>query len=218
MAYAVDIETYIETIYGGNASNANCQPLGPSVFGYNPDLKPYPHDPEKAKELLATAGYAGEEIRIIAPSGRWLKFEELSEAITNDLEAVGLNINMQLMQFDPWLTEFLVKVEEGQPDSVLSSTSNEIQDADRLTSLIGRSGSVSSTIEDDLESQMTAARSTLDEDERLGLYADIFKTVCDDALLIAMLTFKDIYGAADGLTWTPRVDGTTRVEEMTLAG
>ena len=117
MAYAVDVETYIETIYGGNASNANCQPLGPSVFGYNPELKPYPHDPEKAKELLATAGYAGEEIRIIAPSGRWLKFEELSEAITNDLEAVGLNINMQLMQFDPWLTEFLVKVEEGQPDT-----------------------------------------------------------------------------------------------------
>ena len=216
IAYAVDIDTYIDTIYGGNASNANCEPLGPSVFGYNPDLKPYPHDPDKAKELLTAAGYNNEEIRIIAPTGRWLKFEELSEAITNDLKSVGLNINMQLVQFDPWLTEFLVKIGEGQPDGALSSTSNEIQDADRLTSLIGRAGSVSSTVDDDLESKMTAARSTLDESVRQSLYSEIFKKVCDDAYLVPMLTFKDIYGASSNLTWTPRVDGTTRVEEMTL--
>jgi len=216
-ARAMNVDEYIDTIYQGNASRANCQTNGEAVFGYNPELEAYPYDPEGAEALLEEAGYDGTPVRITAPSGRWLKYEELSEAVAADLEAVGFSVNMELIQFDPWLTEFIQHVGEGQPDGALSATSNELLDGDRLSSLFGRSGSVSSNVDPELESMLAEARTTLDLDVREELYQDIAATVCDRVSNVAILTFQDIYGATEGLTWTPRIDGTTRVEEMSLS-
>ena len=216
LAYAVNVPAYIENIYGGNATQAQCQTNGPAVFGFNPDLEPYPYDPEKAKQLLEEAGYNGEPARIIAPTGRWLKFEELAEAIQADMDAVGLNATIEMMQFDPWLTEFIQHIGEGQPEGALSSTSNELLDSDRMSSLVGESGSVSSFDSPELEAQLAAARTELDVEVREQMYHDISKDICDQAANIPLLTFQDIYGAAENLQWTPRIDGTARVDEMTL--
>jgi peptide/nickel transport system substrate-binding protein len=216
LAHALNVPQYIESIYGGNATQAQCQTNGPAVFGFNEELKPYEYDPELSKQLLEEAGYNGEPARIIAPTGRWLKFEELAEAIQADMDAVGLNATIEMIQFDPWLTEFIQHIGEGQPDGALSSTSNELLDGDRISSLVGKSGSVSSFDSPELEAQLAEARTELDLDAREQAYKDVAKEICDTAANIALLTFQDIYGASEELQWTPRIDGTSRVEEMTL--
>jgi peptide/nickel transport system substrate-binding protein len=54
--YAIDWDGILKNIYRGYGVRlATC--FLPSGFGYNPDLKPYPYDPEKAKALLKEAGY-----------------------------------------------------------------------------------------------------------------------------------------------------------------
>jgi len=57
--YAVDWKPILEEIYGGYATRLSTAFL-PSGFGYHEGLEPYPHDPEKAKELLEEAGYRTE--------------------------------------------------------------------------------------------------------------------------------------------------------------
>ncbi|PZN13078.1 MAG: peptide ABC transporter substrate-binding protein [Bacillota bacterium] len=55
--YAVDWDAILKELYRGHAHRV-ATALLPSGFGYNPDLKPYPYDPDKARELLRQAGYA----------------------------------------------------------------------------------------------------------------------------------------------------------------
>lgn len=217
IAHAMNVDDYVEFIYANQAARVKCQPLGSGVFGYNPGLEDYPYDPERAMELVASSGYDGTAISLIAPTGRWLKFEELSEAINADLSAVGINIDFQLIAFDPWLDAFLVPFGEGQGDILMSSTSNEIQDADRLSSLIGSGARVSSYDNDELEAAMTEARTTLDLEVRDQSYQDILATNCEDVGILPILTFLDSYGGAENLQWTPRYDGTARAEDMVLS-
>ena len=54
--YAVDKESYIQAFFGGETRPAS-QPTTASAFGYNAELKPYPYDPDRARELLGKAGY-----------------------------------------------------------------------------------------------------------------------------------------------------------------
>src|SRR5690606_265405 len=103
-------------------------------------------------------------------------------------------------------------------EGAISSTTNELLDGDRLSSLVGEQGSVSSEIDAELSAALEVARHELDEDEREQMYHDIAQTICDDVANVAMLNFQDIYGASEDLEWTPRIDGTSRVDEMTLNG
>ena len=54
--YAVDWETILRELYRGYAHRVATAML-PSGFGYDPSLKPYPYDPDRARELLREAGY-----------------------------------------------------------------------------------------------------------------------------------------------------------------
>lgn len=54
--YAVDVDGLIEKVRLGNGIRRATLGM-PGEFGYNPYIKPYPYDPEKAKKLLREAGY-----------------------------------------------------------------------------------------------------------------------------------------------------------------
>lgn len=53
---SLDRKAMIDGIYGGAAFTLNGQ-VTPGVAGYNPELPEYEYDPERAKALLAEAGY-----------------------------------------------------------------------------------------------------------------------------------------------------------------
>ena len=56
MNYAVNWDGILRNVYRGYARRLATVFL-PSGFGYNPDLKPYPFDPARARQLLREAGY-----------------------------------------------------------------------------------------------------------------------------------------------------------------
>src|SRR5690606_38328560 len=49
---AVDKEALLDVLYDGHGQISTCQLGTPAFFGYNPDLEPYPYDPDRARQLL----------------------------------------------------------------------------------------------------------------------------------------------------------------------
>ena len=61
LSYAIDKELMRDRLFGGPEvmQVEGWHTVTPSTIGYSPDLAPYPYDPNKARQLLAEAGYPG---------------------------------------------------------------------------------------------------------------------------------------------------------------
>ena len=97
--YALDKEAIMNGLYGGppTATVAGYGRVGVSSLGYEPGLDPFPFDPEKARELLAEAGYPnGEgfpEFKLWTyPAGEAPFMPELAQ-LMSDMWKEHLNVN-----------------------------------------------------------------------------------------------------------------------------
>jgi len=78
------------------------------MLGHETELKPYPYDPTKAKQLLAEAGFPnGFEATLDAPNGRYLNDKAVAEAIVGQLNKVGLHITLNMPEY-PALVQKIV--------------------------------------------------------------------------------------------------------------
>jgi peptide/nickel transport system substrate-binding protein len=60
LAYALDLKVFQTKLYGAEVFvPKGWSYVTPSSIGYSPDLDPFPYDPNKARQLLAEAGYPG---------------------------------------------------------------------------------------------------------------------------------------------------------------
>jgi len=78
----------------GNAYNLEGFLIPPGAYGHNPNLHPWTYDTNKARSLLAEAGYPdGFEVKIIAPE--YLKVE--TQIIRRMMERIGLKANFEIL-------------------------------------------------------------------------------------------------------------------------
>jgi len=86
--YAIDVDALLEALTGGAGKRVPTRANPPNVPS---DLEPYPYDPERARELLAEAGYAdGFELNI--DWGTPEAVGRVAEAIVPYLEEVGIKV------------------------------------------------------------------------------------------------------------------------------
>lgn len=214
--YAIDKEALADALYGGYAGVADGQILTSGHFGYNPDVEAYPYDPEMAMDLLEDAGATGATLELVGESGRWLKDKELVEAVATQLEAVGLNIEVNIAEWSDWL-DLLFAGREAAPDLQYSSHDNVLLDADRtLSGMFTLGGSQAAYNNPTVDQLVEDARTETDVATREDMYHQAVQTIHDEAACIFLLNLDNIYGLSERLEWTPRLDGRIMVGEMTL--
>ena len=99
---AMDRESIVKNIYQGRALVAS-NIVAPLTTGYFP-LPPYPYDPEKAKKLLAEAGYPnGLKAKFISPQGRYPKDFEMSQALQQQWKKAGIDVTLDSMEWAAYL-------------------------------------------------------------------------------------------------------------------
>jgi peptide/nickel transport system substrate-binding protein len=213
---AVDKEAIAETLFGGFAVVDAGQHLSPSILGHNPNLTPFPYDPEEAKRLIEEAGVAGQTIQLVGESGRWLKDKELIEATASYWQEAGLNVQVEILEFGAYLDVLFDR--ENRADAIFVSSSNDILDPDRQLSTYYQAGGIGSSNSDQAMSDLIdQGRQELDAAARDAIYQEVVQIAYDGAYFVWTVNNQDVYGASERITWTPRVDSKLLVKEMSLS-
>lgn len=220
--YAVDKELIAVGLMDGYATPTT-QPFGPEVFGYNPEAEgSYAHDPDRARELLAEAGYAdGVEVNFFSPAGRYLKDEEVVQTIAAQLQEVGFEVNVNFME---WQAFSDTHIQSGEPspdlDIAFYSNANNTGDADYNLSLNVHSGNRGVYWNSpETDAMIDEARQVVDEAERLALYHQIIDLMIEEAPWIYLYTQHDIYAATSSLQgWEARPDEMIDLRGVSLDG
>ena len=220
MNLAVDKELIAETLYEGYAKPNDAQHLSPGMLGYNPDVGPFPYDPDQARELMASHGWNEDNplfLEIYAPIGRYLRGVETTQAVATMLNDVGFNTEVRLAEWTRFRAGSRIRGEEpGAYDARYGWNSNEWFDGARTRNFLVCGGSSSKLCDELVTDLFEQAGSTQDQDLRHLLYQRAWARLHENPHAIYLLQQDLIYGATERLDWQPRLDDEYLVSEMSL--
>jgi len=221
MNYAIDRQAIIDALFNGYASlTAGFVTSG--NLGYDPDLEPYSYDPDKAKELLAEAGYPdGFEIGMACPTGAYTNFEQVCEAVGGYLNEVGITFEGGEIQFMESGQYWDLEANKELPP--LFGDSWSVADGEALIRLSGALGgfdaSYSAWSNDEIQDYLTRISGAFDEAERAALYQEFNQYLYDDPPFVYLYqpnTFEAINVAVQN--YQPRAAEDYHLKEVFLAG
>jgi ABC-type transport system substrate-binding protein len=128
--YAIDQQLIVDYILEGFGTVTDSI-IAPLTTGYY-STGGYPHDPERAKELLAEAGYPqGLTVNFWTPNGRYLKDYETSLVMQQMLAEAGINAELQIMEWGAYISAiFDVNAETAEAELYLLGWAPSTGDAD----------------------------------------------------------------------------------------
>jgi len=197
--YAIDKDGLIQNVLKGTAV-ASRGWAWPNTWSYEPSTTAYPYDPNKAKQLLAAAGYAnGFDLDYFVPeSGSGMVApKEIATAMQADLKKVGVNVNITTMEWISYIAAILNpkgldNINGKQIGMAQLSWMNPVDDpgmyvqyctAGQGDQLGANIGSYNNPQYNDL---LAKARQINDQGQRATLYKQAQKLFADDAPWIFM--------------------------------
>jgi len=181
MNYAVDKQGIIDALFEGKGAVPTALLVSGDV-GYDDAVEPYAYDPQKAKDLLAEAGFGdGFSIGMACPSDAYTNFSEVCEAVAAQLGEVGINAQLDVMESGSfWDLESTKQLPPMFGDS-WSANSNEPSAYDRLFGALGGDdASYSSWSDPMIDDLLAKVLTTLDDTARAQVFTDIQLQLHDD--------------------------------------
>jgi len=184
--YALDRNALRGTILSKDVI-PTAQMVGPTIVGNSTDLKAWPYDPKKAKQLVDEARKAGvpvdREILLLNRTGMFAGDEEVGEAAMNMYRAIGLNVKFKSMEAGQY-TRYQVKPfpTNSEPYLLMDQHDNSKGDAAFTAYYLYSCNGMSSPICDkSLDEQIENAQ-VLAGEQRKSRFKAIFKRVNDEVV------------------------------------
>lgn len=202
--YAIDVEEIIEFLFEGRG-NPLATLLTPEQFGYDASIEPYGYDPERARELLAEAGYPdGFSIVMQGPTSRYPKDVEVSQTIAAQLGAVGIDVDLSIIEWGTYIGQF--RAEDGPPMFFLGWSIPTFDPDSILTPLLTTGNTYDRFDDPDLQALIGQARSTVDATERAEVYSEVQAALIDLAPMVYLYQLNELYAISNRVDWQPRAD------------
>jgi peptide/nickel transport system substrate-binding protein len=131
--HAIDKTNLNSAVFRGLAAPAG-QPAGRWTSGHNPNIRPYPHDPELARALLFDAGIVTSfGLRFDVVTGRTPGDAAMLEYVATQLREIGIDAEMRSIPYGRWLESFASGIWPNDTDGFLLSFDampiNDVQSA-----------------------------------------------------------------------------------------
>ena len=212
--HAVDADGIVKNLLLGYAVRLN-GPFFPITPGYDPNLKAYPYDPERAKRMLAQAGYPqGFDVEFaVSPNLQGIaKGMEVAEAIAGQLGRVGVRAKLNVQEavamfslyaakkFQMYMFPWKSNPESGRHlETLLHSKTRgyyyQNPDADRL-----------------IEAYFAA----LDPKKREQVGRELHAFLREDAPWIFLYQQQDLFGVRKSVGWEAKPDYLMRMREVAV--
>lgn len=195
--YAINKEVIVREIRKGN-SNLARGILPPGMPGYDPELEGYYYNPERARQLLAEAGYPGGTGLPVLD----LWYSSKEDTALREMEAyrtylADIGVTVQIRQAENW-PAFKAMLQEGTPLMFRLGWHSDLPDPDNfLLPLLFSRSETNRTFYDNprFDQLLEAARRETDYQRRITLYRDIEQLVLQDAPWISQhhLVYEYLY-------------------------
>ncbi|CAJ7646712.1 bacterial extracellular solute-binding s, 5 Middle family protein [Burkholderia pseudomallei] len=188
---AFDRATYLKVVFDNTATPAT-NPYPPNTWSYAKSIAPYPHDPAKAKQLLAQAGFPnGFSTTIwVRPTGSVLNPNPKAgaELLQADLAKIGVKADVRVIEWG----ELIKQAKLGQHDLLFMGFAGDNGDPDNILTPQFSCNSVKSGLnfarycDPKLDKLIADAKETADQAKRAKLYEAAQKIIHDEALWIPL--------------------------------
>lgn len=202
--YAIDVPTIVEDSLGGYGQRYGSWVNPPNA---NADLVPWPFDANKARDLLAEAGYAqGFAITLDTPTGRYHQDQAVAQAIAEQLGQVGVKVKVRAHDWPTYVESYLLPRQMAPLFLLgLNSRGNGLEDTSNLS--FSFPFNPTGWQNSEFEQLLQEARTTFNERHHQALLNQAQAIAYDEAPWIWLWRQYDFYGVSQGLDWTPRRDG-----------
>lgn len=199
--YAINRSAIVTTILKGFGTPVGSV-MSPDLPGFDQAvIPPYPYDPDKAKDLLAKSGIdLTLPFDMDVPTGRYTKAPEFSQAIIADLAAVGMKVDLHLLDYSQWL-----KRNEDHTISTLFPDNLSPRLRDILGDILGSFGCdqlYSFTCNPEFDRRVEAANQ-LTGKARVEATRALMQSMHDTAQAVFLWTEEAVVGLSRDLDWKP---------------
>ncbi|MCB9079300.1 MAG: hypothetical protein H6631_16995 [Anaerolineaceae bacterium] len=202
--YAVNVQQLIDDYQAGYGMPYGSWVSGPAG---NPELSPWPYDPERARSLLEEAGYAeGFSTTLHTPVGVYPNDEEIAQAIAQQLGQIGVEVKVvPISNWDVYVRELFNNPEIALFLLRLNSHQDGLEDVSNLSPgfLFNPTGWQNDAFED----LLSRAVNTFNEESRNRLLQEAQAVAYEEAPWLWLWQPYHFYGVSPDLKWTPRADG-----------
>ncbi len=170
---AVDPKVIVDSIYYGAGQVANTM-IPPGAFGHQKDAATIEYNPEKAKQLLAEAGFPNGFKTNIYVNDNQTRVE-MCQVIQSQLKQIGIDMEIVVLEFGT----FIEKCNKGEQDIMLSGWTTSTADADYTyfaqfhSSKFGSQGNRVMKAIPGADELLEAGRGSGDSEERMKIYGQL---------------------------------------------
>lgn len=217
IAYAVDKESIIKGVYNDVGKPAHSS-ITPTMVGYSPNVKGLDYNLEKAKQLLAEAGYANGLKATIYLNDNKARIS-VAEVLQQQLKQIGIDLQVKVLEFGAYIDA----ASKGETDLFISGWGNATGDADYNqynlfhTKSQGAPGNHSFYSNPEVDKLIDDGRKEKDPAKRTQIYEQAQQIEMNEAALIPYRFSENLAAIEKGVegVWISPA-GHIEIDEVTL--